>query len=181
MPYDMRNLGNPGTEPKNMGELLECIDEILLHNLMFNDKAMKNCHAMGFNGYKRMHRWNAKKFLCWHIDLENEAYDKYRMTLETKAADFDYNPSDLINHLQKWDMKLGEDIKALGHYNNLYREWAGKDNCVIDAALACMVKNYEKAGRWYKRFMETKSMHDMHDLDDTLHAKYKAMEEAAGY
>lgn len=182
MPYDMRNPGNPDNhEPKNMGELLECIDEIMLRNLIYNDKAMKYCHAIGFNGFKRMHRWNTKKFLCWHIDLENEAYNKYRMTLETQMQDFEYNPSDIISHFQKWDMKLGEDIKALGHYNNLYRDWAGKDNCIVDEVMALMCKNYEKAGRWHKRFTETKSMHDMHDLDDSIHAKYKAMEEVAGY
>lgn len=178
MPYDKMNPG--AQDPQSMEELLECIDEVLLFNLKLNDKAMKHCHAMGFNGFKRMHRWNAKKFLCWHIDMENEAYDKHRMTLETKMEDFDYAPADIMTHLQKWDMKLAEDIKALAHYNNLYRDEAGKDNCVIDAALACMMKNYEKAGRWSKRFMETKSAHDMHELDDALHAKYKKKEKAAG-
>jgi len=177
MPYNP-DMKNPVNEPKNMGELLECIDEIMLFHTMFNDKSMKHLHAMGFNGYKRLHRVNTKKFLCWHIDLENEAYDKYRMTLETKISDFDYKPNDLISHLQKWETKLGEDIKELAHYNNQYREWTGKDNCVVDSALGCMVKNYEKSGRWYKRFMETKSMHDQHSMDDKIHEKYKAIEES---
>lgn len=179
MPYDMKTTGHD--DPKNMGELLECIDEILLSNLMFNDKSMKHCHAMGLNGFKRMHRVNTRKFLCWHIDLENEAYDKYRMTLETKMPDFDYSISDIVSHFQKWEMELGEDIKALGHYNNLFRNWSGKDNCVVDEAMGLMCHDYEKAGRWHKRFMETKSMHDIHDLDDSIHAKYKAMEEASGH
>ena len=176
MPYQM----NPGQEysPEKMGKVLEAVDEILMHHLMLNDKAMKFCHAIGYNGFKRLHRWNTKNFLCWHIKLENMAYDKHRMTLETRVSDFDYRPGDIIGHLQKWDVRLCEDIKMLGMLNNEYRDMSGKDNHIIDAALCVMAKDYEKAGRWHRRFIETKSAHDMHDLDDAIHAKYKAMEEA---
>lgn len=176
MLYDM-NSGNP----HNIGEILESMDEIMLFHMMLNDKAMKCCHAWGYNGFKRMHRYNDRCFLEYHIQLSNEAYDKYKMTLETKHKDFDYMPSDLMDHLKKWEMKLGEDIKMLGKLNNEYRMMTGNGNCVAEDAMYIMCRNYEKSGRYYKRFMETKSAHDMHEMDDAIHSKYKAKEEAKGY
>lgn len=179
MPYDM---SNPGMKmSKNMGEVLEDIDSIMLFHCMLNDKAMKACHAMGYNGFKRMHRYNDRCFMEYHIQVSNEAYDKYRMMLETKTSEFDYKPSDIMDHLTKWDAKLAEDIKKLAMLNNEYREAAGKGNCIAEEAMHVMCRNYEKVGRWHKRFLETKSMHDVHELDDEIHAKYKAKEEAMGY
>lgn len=179
MPYD--TMTPDKMSHKNMGEILESVDEIMLFHMMLNDKAMKCCHAWGFNGYKRMHRYNDRCFLEYHIRLSNEAFDKYRMTLETEHHDFEYKPADLMEHLHKWEMRLEEDIRKLGGLNNEYRAIAGKGNCVTEEAMYIMCRNYEKAGRYSKRFMETKSMHDMHDLDDHIHEKYKAKEEAAGY
>lgn len=178
MPYN--NPMNPGNEYMNMDmpEILEKIDKMLLYHQEFNDRAMKICQSMGYNGLKRKHRRNVRYYLNCHLDHENAAFDKHRVILMTDAPKSQYNPSDIIDHLQKWDMRLAEDLNVLGKLNNAYREHTGKDNCIIDSAMSHMAKNYEKTGRWYKRFMETKSAHDMHDLDDSIHTKEKAKEES---
>lgn len=178
MPYDAMN---PNAAKGDIGAVLEAMDEIMLSNMLLNDKAMKYCHMWGFNGFKRLHRYNDRCFLEYHIQLNNEAYDKYRMVLDTKVVEFDYKPMDLVDHLQKWENMLKEDIHELGKLNNKYREMAGKGNCVAEDAMHLMARNYEKAGRYAKRFAETKSMHDMHSLDDEIHVKMKAKEEAEGH
>lgn len=179
MPYDMNNPGMK--EHKDMGQIFEAIDEIIMFHMMYNDKAMRYCQSIGFNGFKRLHRYNTRCFLDYHLKIENEAFDKYRMILDPKVSEFNYTAGDIVDHLHKWDMKLGEDIKKLGMLSNEYREMSGKDNCVIGEALGIMCHDYEKAGRWFRRFSETKSMHDYHDLDDAIHVKMKAMEGSTGH
>lgn len=180
MPYNERM--NPGMNPgheMNIADILMKIDEILLFHKKLNNKAMKACHANGYNGFKRMHRVNAKCFYKWHIKLENEAYDKFRFVLEdAEIAQMNYMwGNSIIDHIKKWDAQLDTDIDKLVMLNNAYREYAGMGNCVIEKALYKMTKNHEKTGRWVKRFEETKSAHDFHEVDDFLHAKYKAKEE----
>jgi len=176
MPYeDMRK--NPMNTEMKIPDILMEMDKVLLWHKCFNDKSMKMCQAAGFNGFKRLHRYNTRCFLNWHLCLENEAYDKFRFTLDTEYEDFNYSTSGLIDHLKNWDMKLGKDIEKLAMLNNEYRMLAGVGNKTAKKALRKMTKNHEKAGRWYRRFEETKSMHDQYDLDGKIHEKYKKKEE----
>jgi len=182
MPYDEMNrnsmnsseMRNPNTD---IHDILMKIDKILLWHKCFNNKAMKVCQSSGYNGFKRLHRYNTRCFLNWHMCLENEAFDKFRFILETDYEDFDYTSRTLIDHLKNWDMKLGQDIEKLAMLNNEYRMLAGVGNKTAKKALRKMTKNHEKTGRWHKRFEETKSAHDQHELDDWLHEKYKKKEE----
>lgn len=178
MPYD--NKMNPRHEAKEhrpIPEILHDIDCVILWHKCFNDKAMKMCQAAGYNGFKRMHRYNTRCFLNWHMKLENEAYDKFRFTMDTHIDDFNIMWGSLVDHLKNWDAKLDQDIDELAMLNNEYRMCAGEGNCIVEKALHKMVKNHEKTGRWYKRFEETKSAHDQHELDDAIHARYKKKEE----
>ena len=161
----------------SIGDILEKIDEILVFHLMLNGDAMKACHMLGFNGFKRMHRWNVSKFTKLHLKLENKAVDQFRMMLDADIKGFKYQPANLKDHLQKWDAKLHEDINELARLNNLYREIGGTDNRIVTCAMKKMCRNYEKIGRWLKRFEEGGwSSHDIHYVDDMIHAKYKKME-----
>lgn len=176
MPYDRMN--NPG---RPMSEILTDIDNIICWHKAFNDRSMVLCHAAGLNGFKRLHRTNTRCFLDWHLCIENEAFDKYRETIMPTYSDINYNISDIVGHLQNWNSKLEEDIKKLAMLNNEYREQAGRGNHTVKEVIAKMVKNHEKSGRWYRRFQDTKSQHDIYQLDDKIHSKYKAMEASKGY
>lgn len=155
-----------------MHELFKKIDAILDEHLLLNKKAMISCQSLGFNGFKRLHRMNTKRFLCWQLKSANMLFDRYRVPLH------EYSSMDLKEHLATWDKKLEEDIKILGQLNKEYLEKSGVENCVIKDALNLLVKNHEKTGRWYKRFEETDWLsHDMHVVDDRLHDKFKKEEE----
>lgn len=175
MPYG-NEMQNPMNSGKKIPDILMEIDKIICWHKMFNDKAMKACHAAGFQGFKRMHRVLTKCFLDYHLCLENEAYDKFRFTLDTEYEDMNYSVNSLIEHLKNWDMKLGQDIEKLAMLNNEYRMLAGVGNKIAKKSLKKMTNNHEKTGRWYRRFEETKSMHDQFDLDGKIHEKYKAKE-----
>lgn len=169
-------------EFKNIGEILEKIDEIMLSHLMLNDDAMRICHVLGYNGFKRMHRWNQRKFNELHIAIENHATDKFRMVLGTDVKALPYKPVNLKDHFVKWDAKLKEDIAMLGHLNNAYREMTGVSCKIVKKAICKMAKNHEKTGRWIKRLDESGfNAHDAHSLDDYVHKCYKAKELKAGY
>jgi len=160
-----------------MEELYRKIDEILLSYTFIHEKAMKACQALGYNGMKRMHRCKAKEFYCLHIQLSNELYDKYRTVLDTNISDFNYKPTNLKEHLTWLDNKMKESIGMLGQYNNSYISSVGKSCGVVETAMGCLVHDYEKTGRWIKRFDESQwSSHDMHYVDDRLHDKYKEIE-----
>lgn len=176
MPYgnEMQNSMNPS---RNISEILMDIDKILCWHKSFNDKAMKACQAANFQGFKRLHRVNVRCFLNYHLKIENEANDKFRFVLETDYEDVKYSVSSLVEHLKNWDIKLGQDIEKLAMLNNEYRKIAGTGNKIVKKALKKMNKNHEKTGRWYNRFSDTKSMHDIYDFDSKLHAKMKAKEE----
>lgn len=161
-----------------MNEIYSKAAIIMNEHMQLNKKAMISMQSIGYNGFKRLHRCNAKEFLCWEIALANSLFDKYREKLNYTPLVVDYAPITLKDHLASWDAKLEESIKQLGNLNKEHFEKSGKTSCTIEEALGCMLKNYEKTGRWYKRFAETDWLaHDQHVLDDALHAKYKAIEE----
>lgn len=178
MPYG-NEMKNPMNSNRSMSDILMDMDKIICWHKYFNDKSMRVCHAAGFNGMKRMHRVLTRCFLDYHLCLENEAFDKFRISLDTEYEHVNYSTSDLIEHLKNWNMKLGQDMEKLAMLNNEYRMHAGLGNKTAKQVLKKMAKNYEKSGRWYRRFEETKSMHDLYDFDSQLHEKMKKKEEGS--
>lgn len=160
-----------------MLDLYSRIDAILYEHKCINKKAMALSHSLGYNGFKRMHRKDSKKYFKWCVDLENELFDKYRTKMTYTHRDYAYNPSTLKDHLANWDSKLIEAITELGKINKEHIDRTGVSNCIIEKALCKMIKRYEKTGRWYKRFEEGGWLaFDQHAVDDYIHKKFKKKE-----
>lgn len=154
------------------------IDKVILKNLMLNDDAMKLCQSMGFNGFKRMHKYNIKFLLCEHIKLENNMFDKYRKTLETDVTSYKYKANTIKEHLYQWKLSIESDVKRLGDLNKEHFAQIGIDNNIIKCVLELLMHDYEKSCRWYSRFEEIQwNMHDIHYIDDKLHEKIKKIED----
>lgn len=150
------------------------IDTILLKHKIFNDRGMVYALITGRHGFKRFHKKLTKKFFCWHLELENEIYNKYRISFESEYNNDIHKPLDLRDHLKTWDAKLREDLENLGALNNKYRLISGKGNDIIEEVIECMVHDYEKTGRWINRFEKTNwAEHDIMEVDQYLHTKYK--------
>jgi len=164
------------TIPKSV-EILSSAGDIILFHLMLNEKAMNVCHMLGYNGFKRKHRCNTKKFMKYLLKIENQSIDGYQTVSKIDGTDFIYCPLDLKSHLSAWKLELDKAIINMGFLNNQYFSESGIICKQITKPLKCMFKDREKVCRWIKRFEDTAWMgHDLHVLDDKLHCKYKKKE-----
>lgn len=171
---------------KSMADTVHSIYERLYHVLCVHTKlnmlAMTALQSMGYNGFKRWHRYRSRQFFEMKLCLRNELYDKFRITADFKDADVSYSPSSMEEHLKAWEGALLEAIQELGNISKDYYEVVGVNCEKAKCAMHKMMRDYEKVGRYLKRFTESDWLTlDMHIVDDALHAKYKAKEEEHGY
>lgn len=157
-----------------MQELYAKVEAILDEHQQISEQAMIAMQALGYNGFKRLHRCDAKKYECLRLKLANGLFDKYRTKLKFKCSHVEYEPVSLRDHLATWDMKLEQSIKELAKLSKEFFDATGTINPVIKKALCLMTHHFEKTGRWYARFEDTNWLaHDVHVLDDRVHDKYK--------
>ena len=143
-----------------------------------NILAMSALQAMGYNGFKRWHRYRSKQFMKLKLKLRNEMYDKFRLVPDFKDVELTYSPKSMEEHLKSWDGAILSAIQELGTINKDFYETAGINCKIAKCAICKMMKDYEKVGRYYKRFTESDWLTlDMHTVDDFLHEKYKMKEE----
>jgi hypothetical protein len=136
------------------------------------------CHSWGYNGFKRKYRLMTRHFLNWKLCLENELFDKYRVPVLDSHETVQYRPANFRDHFSQWDKFLKENIDALMGLSKQITNLSGIQNCIIKSALCRLFKDYEKTGRYQKRFNEGSWLsHDIHVVDDLLHMKMKKKEE----
>lgn len=169
------------TQPKSMTNivtsLFESTDKILAVHCKLNEIAMTITQSIGYNGFKRWHRYRSKEFLELKFALENLLFDEFRITPTIKEYELTYSPSSLEEHLRSWDSALSESIENLGSISNEYYETVGRDCKPIEKAIKIMVKDKEKIGKYIERFTQSDWLTlDMHIVDDKIHKKYKEKE-----
>lgn len=177
---------NLGTEEtKSMSDsvkaIFESVHKVILTHCKLNKKAMCAAHALGYNGFKRWHRYRSRCFFDLDVKLSNELFDKFRIRADFKDYELNYSPTSLEEHLKSWQKAILDGIQELGTLNKEFMEQTGTQNCTIDCALKKLSKDYEKVCRILKRFTESDWLSlDMHIVDDKLHDKYKRKEEENG-
>lgn len=160
-----------------MREIYNAIEKMLDTHIQVNEQAMNVCHSIGYNGFKRLHRLDAKQFACWRLELMNEMYDKHRTVLTPVRETVKYAPASLKEHLASWDDLLEKSIQELVSLHKDYVSNAGCESKLVKRLLKHFMKRYEKTGRWYARFEETSWLaHDCHVLDDRIHSRCKEVE-----
>ena len=171
---------------KSMADQIHSIYEKLYKVLCIHTKlnllAMTSLQGLGYNGFKRWHRYRSREFFELKLLTRNELYDKFRIVADFKDAELSYSPLSMEEHLKAWDEVLLEGIQELGEVCKDYYEIAGVNCCIAKCAMEKLMRDYEKVGRYLKRFTESDWLTlDMHIVDDALHCKYKAKEEEHGY
>ena len=153
-----------------------------LYNLLcvhtkLNILAMSALQVVGYNGFKRWHRYRAHQYMKLKMKLRTEMYDKFRITPDFKDVEVSYSPKSMEEHLKSWESAVLSAIQELGTINKDFYETAGMTCEVSKCTMRKMMKDYEKLGRYYKRFTESDWLTlDMHIVDDFLHGKYKEKE-----
>ena len=161
-----------------MKELYDSSIKICKDLMRKHESAMAICQSLGFNGFKRWHRRRTNKYYCWAIGLANELFDNYWKTANLDSMASSYTATSLQEHLAAWDNVLEKALLALIDISCQFAQKTGMTNCYVVSAIKCIQKDREKTRRWYARFTAANwSAHDMHRVDDDLHAKEKAKEE----
>lgn len=177
---------NYGISEKSMSEritsLYESVSKVLDTHCKLNYCAMTSMHSMGYNGFKRWHRYRSNQFHNLKLCLANELYDKFRIKAEFKSYELTYSPTSMEEHLKSWDKAILDSIQELGTLNKEYYQETGMECKVIKCTLHKMVKDYEKIGRYLKRFTESDWLTlDMHIVDEKIHEHYKCKENKHEY
>lgn len=170
------------TMADSVTELYESANKILTTHCKLNRIAMSRLHVMGYNGFKRWHRYRSREFFEMKLCLANELYDKFRISPNFKDYEITYSPINVEEHLKSWDKALLDGIQELGTLNKRYYELTGVNSCALEKTMCWLMRDYEKVGRLLKRFTESDWLTlDMHTVDDRLHEKYKEKEEKHGF
>ena len=143
---------------------------------------MTATQSLGYNGFKRWHRYRARQYFEYKMCLANELFDKFRIVADFKDYEVNYSPASLEEHLKSWEKAILEAIEELGSINKDYFEVTGMSCKIVKRTMRKMMRDYEKLGRLIKRFNESDWLTlDMHIVDDKLHCKYKEKEEKHGF
>lgn len=162
----------------SVAELYESIYKVINFHCKLNKFAMSKMHSLGYNGFKRWHRYRSKQFFDLEICLCNELYDKFRISLTHKDYELSYAPNSMEDHLKNWDKALLSSVEELGSLNKEHYELTGSRCKIIECVMHKLIRDYEKVGRYLKRFNESDWLTlDIHIVDDKIHEKYKAKEE----
>lgn len=174
--------GAGGTMAEQIKSLYESVCKVFTTHCKINEMAMRSLQAMGYNGFKRWHRYRSRQFFEMKLCLSNEIYDKFRIKADFKSYDITYDPKNMEEHLKSWDSVLLDGIQELGTLHKRYFELTGMDCKIINEAMCKLTRDYEKVGRLIMRFTESDWLTlDMHTVDDKLHCEYKEKEEKHGF
>lgn len=142
-----------------------------------NETAMIITQSMGYNGFKRWHRVNARKMFALRTCLANDLFDKFRIPAEIKDFEISYSPKSMEEHLKSWEKAVLEAIEETGAINREYFGLTGASCDVAERIIGELTHDFEKIGRYIRRFTESEWLTlDMHTVDDRLHDKYKDKE-----
>ena len=179
---ELINYGSNSNMAEQVKSLYDNVCKVLSTHCMINKLAMKSLQAMGYNGFKRWHRYRARQFFEMKLALSNEIFDKFRIKGDFKSYDISYDPQSMEEHLKSWDGVLLDGIQELGTLYKRFFELTGMESKIIKCAMCKLTRDYEKVGRLIMRFTQSDWLTlDMHNVDDKLHCKYKDKEEKHGF
>lgn len=160
-------------------EIYNKVSHILEQHIQFNKESVTALQALGFDGFKRVHRYQAEWYFCKQLKLANILFNLKREKLDLKPITMitEYAPMSLKDHLAKWDAYLQDSITELGTLNKAHLETVGSTSSFIEGVIHYMLDNHSKVQRWYYRGEAGDwLMHDLFCLDEHLHKKYKEKE-----
>ena len=170
------------TDSGDAKDLYTRMVKLLREAEQFNMSAMVVMQSLGYNGFKRWHRYRSRQFHECAIKLMNEAFDRYHEVVKPEQSTLAYSPANMNGHLLSWKDKLEGHMHELCGLAHEYFMLNGTQGKAVKHALHAMSRDYEKVCRYYERFMEGDWLaHDMHVVDDMIHYKFKKKEEAHGY
>jgi hypothetical protein len=99
-------------------DLLRTAVDIEAHGEAFHYETMLWCQAHGFQGHKRLHRWNSAEDRRHYIAIQNYALDMFGETIRPKWDYIITPPVDLQGYLESylaWEVSVYEDLAAISN------------------------------------------------------------------
>ena len=121
-----------------MKDIYEKIYKVLAESREFNKQACLSMQAIGYQGLKRIGRYNACKLFKLEFECATGLFDKYREKLSTHTLSIMYNPIGVKEHLIDFDKRLYNDIHTLGELNKEHFNKCGKTNHIINDTSVCI-------------------------------------------
>ena len=170
-------MNNPKSMKDVVSTLFESADKLLSVHCKLNEIAMGITQSIGYNGFKRWHRYRSKEFHKLKLKMENILIDEFRITPTVKEYELTYTPSSLEEHLRSWESALLDGVENVGNLYKQYYDTVGRCNKPLEEFSKILITDYKKVGRLITRFTESDWLAiDMHMVDDNLHRKYKELE-----
>lgn len=166
------------TMSETIKTLYENVEKICTTNCKLNQIAMSICQSIGYNGFKRWHRYRSKEFYKLKLKLNSDIYSKFKIISDFKDYTVNYKPNSLEEHLKAWKNSNLNSIQELGELQKTYFENTGTECKIIRKLINILSKDYDKICKYYTRFTESDWLTlDMHIVDDSIHEYYKCKEE----
>lgn len=159
-------------------ELLNEVGSLILSNLMFHSDSKNSCHKLGYNGFKRWHRYASREDFEVVGKVEAHIVEYFDVKPVFTSTYIETMPTSLAEHLNAWYerefskfLRLN-DIKSILETNRMYVE-AELVQCII----VMVLYEVKKIKRVIKD-MENVSYnpHHISIVDMKLHCKYKKKE-----
>ena len=172
---------NYGMNSKSMSEqitdIFNSVHDVISTYKKVSIKSMVIMQHLGYNGFKRWHRYKSKCLFDLELQLMNKLCDEFRITPNFKDLDVSYTPSSIEEHLRNWDKLLLDSVQELGKLNIEFTKQTGMPCKLIEKLIHKFSKDYQKVGKYLKRFNDSDWLTlDIHIVDDCLHKKYKEKE-----
>lgn len=176
---------NYGMNSKSMSEsitdIFNSVHDVISTYKKVSVKSMVIMQHLGYNGFKRWHRYRSKCLFDLELQLMNKLCDEFRITPNFKDLDVSYAPSGIEEHLRNWDKLLLDSVQELGKLNIEFTKQTGMSCELIEKLIHKFSKDYQKVGKYLKRFNDSDWLTlDIHIVDDCLHKKYKEKEKNYG-
>jgi len=152
--------------------------EVAERQRKLHEQAMTSTQKMNKQGFKRLHRYYARKFFCEELCIQTFSLDYLGETIETPVIAPIHAPSDLKAHMTLFISEMEADQKRLVVLNNEFRAEHGKDFKHGEDMICCLSRLICKfKRRWFDRLEKTGwGGHDEFILDHFIHEKYKQKE-----
>jgi hypothetical protein len=162
---------------RNPDAVMNDVGNIALYHLMLNNESMATCQQMGYNGFKRKHRYNSNMFLCLLNKIKNKTYELYETKIDTIAEVPKSQANTLSLHLSEWIVAIEKDVKKLGKLNKEFVEITGI-SCEIAKKMAkYLLQDYMKIKRWIAKLTKCEwNEIVINQIDMHIHGNYKKKE-----
>lgn len=165
---------------KSIKEILTAISNIVMELSILNFQSMLVCQKLGFNGFKRWHKYYSKDYYDLVMCLEMKAFDYYSTTLDATSDVKSYDAKSIIYHFQSFKDLADKHLADLGTLNKEFVELTGFEAPKMCDIKCLLMKQIEKCNRMVYRYKsigsEATGLHDIHVYDDELHKKMKQKE-----